>query len=163
MCPAVDSFDFVSDMHWSSAYYSAMAVVSTTAEAVKKKTENIALPLRFWNLARQLRSVADLLEHPHKAKAEESGGEPVDIKKAIEQLDSMLEKLDNFYQICQRYGYTNRTLYGASICSMRRHTETISEFTERVKDILNPATDEIFRRARENRSVRGTVPMSSVF
>lgn len=149
MCPAIDSFDFVSESHWSSAYYTAMAVVSTTSEAVKKKTENIALPLRFWNLARQLRSIADLLEHPPKPGTGDPVTEPVDIHKAIEQLDSMLEKLASFYQTCERYGYSNRTLYAASLVSMRRHTVTIADFTERVKLMVDPHTNEQFEDARQ--------------
>jgi hypothetical protein len=41
--------------------------------------------------------------------------------------------------------------------------ETIRDFTERVKLEIDPRTDEMFRRARENRKTNGTVPMSSVF
>jgi len=165
MCPAIDSnFGFVSDMHWNSAYYSAMAAISTAAEAVQKKTENLALPVRFWRLERSVREVLEILENPPKSSSTScSSAEPVDIHKALEQFDSFLEALDKFQKACRRAGYTNRTLTAGSLRAIAKHAAAISDFTERVKMIIDPETDAIFQRAREDRMAHGTVPMSSVF
>jgi hypothetical protein len=167
MYPAADGFNFVSEVHWNSAYYGTMAVASSTVEAVQKKATEIALPLRLWNFAWKMRDLAELIENienPKKARAKSvPSSEQVDPRKVVEQMDSLLYTLDNFLQQCRRTGYFNRTLTATQLNSIGRHTETLREFDERVKLILDPGTDEIFRRARENREAHGTVSMSSVF
>jgi hypothetical protein len=162
MCPTADGFEFVSEVHWNSTYYGAMAAAAAATESVQKKATEIAFPLRLWNLARKIRDLADLVENPHKVKPAPAA-ERVDVHKALEQFDVMLKAVDDFYEGCRRSGRTNQTLTAASLSSIHRHNETIRDFTERVKLTIDPQTDEIFRRAREARETRGTVPMSSVF
>jgi hypothetical protein len=87
----------------------------------------------------------------------------VDVHKAVEQFDIMIATVDDFYKQCHRAGRTNQTLTAASLTSILKHMETIRDFTERVKLEIDPRTDEMFSRARENRKARGTLPMSSVF
>lgn len=164
MYPTADGLEFgISEVQWNSAYYGAMAAASTATEAVQKKAAEIAFPLRLWNLARKIGDLADLVENSHKVNPMVQAGEKMDVHKAIEQFDIMLATIDNFYELCRRAGRTNQTLTGASLSSIRRHNETIRDFTERVKLIIDPRTDSTFRRARENRETYGTVPMSSVF
>ena len=165
MCPTADGFDFVSEVQWNSAYYGAMAAASTATEAFQKKATEIAFPLRLWNLARKIRDLADLIDNPQKQKSAKPvpPGERVDVHKAVEQFDIMIATVDDFYDRCRRAGRTNQTLTAASLTSIRHHMETIRDFTERVKLEIDPRTDEMFRRARENRKTNGTVPMSSVF
>lgn len=168
MCPPVDGFEFgISAVQWNSAYYGVMAAASTATEAVQKKVTEIAFPLRLWNLARKIHDLADLIENPNKQAAVKPKpvppGERVDVHKAVEQFDIMIATVDDFYERCRRAGCTNQTLTAASLTSTRRYMETIRDFTERVKLEIDPRTEEMFNRARENRKTRGTVPMSSVF
>jgi hypothetical protein len=160
MCPTADGFDFVSEIRWNSAYYGAMAVASSAAETIQKKTaENIALPVRLWRVARGLHPLVELIENPQKASSENKAADP---HKVVAQLDSMISSLDELYRICKRKGFTNRTLTAGSLSSIRSYTETIREFTEYLKLILDPGTPELFRKAREDRKTQGTESMSSV-
>jgi hypothetical protein len=162
MFPTIDSFYFVSEVHWNSAYYGTMAAASSAVESVQKKAKEIAFPVALWNLSRKLRDMAELIENPQKHKPAPSG-ERVDVHKVVQQFETMLSTIDNFYAKCQRLGYTNRTLTAGQLASIYRHNEIVREFTEHVKLIIDPRTEEVFRTARENRQIHGTVPMSSIF
>jgi arginyl-tRNA synthetase len=161
MCPTYDGLGFVSEASWNAAFYGTMAAASAAAETVQKKAKEIAFPLQLWNVMRKMRDLADLIENP--PRVEVATAEQVDPHKVVEQLGTLIEMADNFYQDCRRYGYTNRTLTAAQLRGILAHTETLRDFHDRLKLILDPRTDETFRKAREERARRETVPMSSVF
>ncbi len=149
MCPTADGFEFgISAVQWDSAYYGAMAAVSSAAETVQKKATGISIPLQLWRFSRKLRDLADLVENPHEAKPVPAS-EKVDVPKALEQFDIMIAAVDKLYEQCCRAGYTNRTLTAASLHSIRNHTEIIRDFFERVKLIIDPATENMFEEARQ--------------
>lgn len=166
MCPAVDN-DFLptSQVHWNAAYYGAMAVASSATEAVQKKAREIAFPLRLWNVARKMRDVVEIIEHPELTgkNSSSSSSEKVDPEKFVCQIDSLVETVDDFYEKCRRIGFTNRTLTASQLQSIRTYNEDIRDFGERVRLMLDPRTKETFRRAKENRELQGTVSASSLF
>ncbi len=145
---ALSPFDIgVSEVRWNSAFYSAMAVVSSASEAIQEKSETAAFPLRLWRLERKLRPMVDIIENPAPRKLGEAISEPVDPHKAVEQIESLVMTLRNLYQSCRRLGYTNRTLTAGSLNSIHQQTETIADFAERLSLIFDPKTDEHFARA----------------
>jgi hypothetical protein len=166
MCPAIDAFGLMSETHWNSAYYSAMAGVSKGVESVKQKTrESLPLPMRFWLVERDLRSLVDLLKNPAKAKnmSDSASEPPVDIHTAVRNLESLVQKLDGFYESCQKLGYTNRTLYAGSLVSIRRHAEFIGEVAEQIKLILDPQTEQAFEDAHQEYLRGESVGLEAIF
>jgi hypothetical protein len=167
MCPAIDQFGFVSETHWESAYYSAMAVVSKTAEAIHAKAKEIPLSLRFWHLAHAMRDLAKILGNSSSASASTASrvsvNEPVDLETVLEQMDSLVSKWNLLYQDCKRYNYTNRTLTSAPIRSIHGYVASIAEFSMKVRGLVQRRAAQIFEEARQDREVHATVPMSRIF
>jgi hypothetical protein len=126
-----------------------MAVASSAVEVVQKKADSLSFPVKLWSLNRKVSELASILESPPRRSTEALQDEPIDIHKALEQVDSLVGTLINFYERCRQVGYTNRTLTATQLRSIRSRTESIADFAERIRIIIDPSTDELFEFARQ--------------
>src|SRR6185312_11846986 len=160
--PAIESFEFVSEVHWNAVYYGAMAEASAATESIQTETADISLPDKLRHVADRVHALAELIGNSTQGPIVPAA-ERVPLERCIEQFDWMLAAVDDLYRRCQRAGYTNHPGAAPALQSIYDDLDTIRDCNEHLRLIADPRTDKIFRRAREDRRTHGTIPMNDVF
>lgn len=118
--------------NWSIGYHKTMAAVATLGQALNQRASIISLPAKLWSVANKFKSVLNTLSSiPNNLQND-------DVARFIKQMESLHRSVDQLLVLAAHRGFTNRTLFAASLLSIRKYNNELQDFIETFKLSLDP-------------------------
>lgn len=142
---------------WSVSYYDAMAAVTRLGQALNQRALMIALPARFWSAASKFKSALTLLQSFPQACDRDT------LVRFIKQTESLHRSVDELLAIASQRGYTNRSLFAASLRYIRKYNIELQDFIETFRLSLDPELRADIETGMDEYRRGETVSLESLF
>lgn len=154
--------------HWreeANATAVLTAKVSSSVNSIRSGVKMLALAKAVWSVDAKLRKFLDgVYKEIERVEKDPSLAKPItpdEIRAVTSKLRGISESIDGAYAKARAAGYTNRSITGAGLNSIRVRSEELMDFVEAFELFLDSQTDSIFDKASGELARGETVDLSS--